>query len=228
MGGQPVTLPINEIFETIQGEGYYTGRASIFIRMQGCPVGCPWCDTKHTWDVAPGREIDRGEMMTKDAVGDDRWAFMDVADIEAQLQEYRSRHVVITGGEPAMHDLSELTTRLIERGGRSVQIETSGTYPVRCHPLTWVTVAPKIDMPGGRPIDRTALARANEIKMPVGKPEDILALHRLISSGDIDPDALISVSPLSLSRKATDLCIANAIANNWRLSVQTHAMLHIR
>ena len=46
-----ITLNINEMFETIQGEGAHTGIPSIFVRLQGCPVGCPWCDTKHTWTL---------------------------------------------------------------------------------------------------------------------------------------------------------------------------------
>jgi 7-carboxy-7-deazaguanine synthase len=49
--------PINEMFQTLQGEGYFTGVPAIFIRLQGCPVGCAWCDTKHTWDKLEDREV---------------------------------------------------------------------------------------------------------------------------------------------------------------------------
>jgi len=49
--------PINEMFQTLQGEGYFTGVPAIFIRLQGCPVGCAWCDTKHTWDKLADREV---------------------------------------------------------------------------------------------------------------------------------------------------------------------------
>ena len=52
------TLNINEMFETIQGEGAHTGIPSIFVRLQGCPVGCPWCDTKHTWVIKPELGVD--------------------------------------------------------------------------------------------------------------------------------------------------------------------------
>ncbi len=51
------TVFVNEIFETIQGEATYTGTPAVFVRLQGCPVGCPWCDTKHTWDVELDKEI---------------------------------------------------------------------------------------------------------------------------------------------------------------------------
>ncbi len=49
--------PINEMFQTLQGEGYFTGVPAIFIRLQGCPVGCAWCDTKHTWEKLEDREV---------------------------------------------------------------------------------------------------------------------------------------------------------------------------
>ncbi len=52
--------PINEMFQTLQGEGYFTGVPAIFIRLQGCPVGCAWCDTKHTWEKLEDREVVSG------------------------------------------------------------------------------------------------------------------------------------------------------------------------
>ena len=55
--------PINEIFQTIQGEGVFTGVPAIFVRLQGCPVGCPWCDTRHTWVVDPAREVGSREVL---------------------------------------------------------------------------------------------------------------------------------------------------------------------
>jgi len=123
-----------------------------------------------------------------------------------------------------MQDLGPITTRLIERAGRSVQIETSGTFPIRTHPDTWVTVSPKLDMPGGLAVRDDALTRANEIKMPIGKTTDVLALTTLLNRGTISPGTRIYLQPLSLSRKATDICVANAIANGWKVSLQIHAM----
>mgnify|MGYP003664071811 FL=1 len=59
------TYKINEIFETLQGEGSFTGQPSIFIRLQGCPVGCSWCDTKHTWEVSPEKEVEQKNITSK-------------------------------------------------------------------------------------------------------------------------------------------------------------------
>lgn len=57
--------PINEIFQTIQGEGVFTGVPAVFIRLQGCPVGCSWCDTKQTWDKEPAKETTLGDIALK-------------------------------------------------------------------------------------------------------------------------------------------------------------------
>lgn len=154
-----VQLSINEVFETIQGEGFHTGVPSIFVRLQGCPVGCPWCDTKHTWTLDDAFLTTADKVITKTQESE---AFFN-ADATALLAEfkrlqYTAKHVVITGGEPCMYDLSELTA-LLHAQGFSTQIETSGTYEVRCHPDTFVTVSPKVDMKGGMEVLTSALQR---------------------------------------------------------------------
>jgi 7-carboxy-7-deazaguanine synthase len=217
-------LPVNEVFQTIQGEGRHTGTPAVFIRLQGCPVGCPWCDTRFTWELETSHEVAAGAMATKDHSGAPSWAALSPEQLVDYVLRHRAHHVVITGGEPAMHDLMPLTGALIAQAGRSVQIETSGTFPIRCHADTWVTVSPKLAMPGGLAVLDEALHRANEIKFPVGRQADIAALHDLIDRGDIQPGTLIYLQPLSLSPKATELCIQNATANNWRVSLQVHAL----
>jgi 7-carboxy-7-deazaguanine synthase len=218
-----MTIPVNEVFETVQGEGFHAGRPSVFIRLQGCPVGCPWCDTKFTWDQLADREISAGEVVTKDQSGEDTWGAFDTPMLMRLMERFRANHVVITGGEPAMHDLFELTATLAT-ADRSSQIETSGTFPIKVVTETWVTVSPKLNMPGGLPVLDEALARANEIKMPIGKNTDIAVLHELLDRGVHRPDVAICLQPLSLSRAATDICKLNAIANNWRVSIQTHRL----
>lgn len=216
-------IPVNEIFQTIQGEGFHAGRPAVFIRLQGCPVGCPWCDTKFTWDTRMEDQVTAGAMLTKDHSGDATWAPMTEAMIVEQVMRNRARHVVITGGEPAMHDLTDLSAALLFDAKRTVQIETSGTFPIRSHPLVWVTVSPKLDMPGGYAVLDEALERANEIKMPIGKQDDVVRLIELLDRG-VSSSAKVYLQPLSLSRRATDICVTNAIANNWRLSLQIHAL----
>ena len=83
-------LPVMEQFYTIQGEGFNTGRAAYFIRLGGCDVGCIWCDVKESWDA-------------------DAHPRQSVAQLVAAVLAYPGRNVVITGGEPLMHDLGPLT-----------------------------------------------------------------------------------------------------------------------
>ncbi|WP_390904883.1 7-carboxy-7-deazaguanine synthase QueE [Vibrio rarus] len=214
------------MFETIQGEGFFTGVPAIFIRLQGCPVGCAWCDTKQTWDIDPERETDFAQIMVKQSDNDD-WCQRSEQDLVRYcVEHYRAKHVVITGGEPCQYDLRPLTS-LLEDNGYRCQIETSGTFAVQASQGTWVTVSPKIAMKGKLPIEPSAMSRANEIKHPVAKQSDIDALQALLSSSTLQPQTEILLQPISQKPRATQLCIDTCIANNWRLSVQTHKYLDI-
>ena len=218
------TLPVNEIFETMQGEATYTGTPAVFVRLQGCEVGCPWCDTKHTWSVDPDNIVPPSEMLRKR--GDNpNFAEMFTRDIAHRVTKFTARHVVITGGEPCQYDLTLLTTMLVGYGC-TVQVETSGTEEVRVHAKTFVTVSPKIDMPGGKEILIHALIRANEIKHPVGKQADVNNLRNLLLGLPIT--APVFLQPLSQAKKATALCVAAATDSGWRVSIQTHKFAGVR
>ncbi|TNI58262.1 7-carboxy-7-deazaguanine synthase QueE [Aeromonas dhakensis] len=219
--------PINEIFQTIQGEGVFTGLPAIFVRLQGCPVGCPWCDTRHTWVVDPAREV--GVQAVLDCSNEsDGWSKMSTAQILASFQQlgYQARHVVITGGEPCLYDLQDLSTALIA-AGYQVQIETSGTSEIKTHEQTWVTVSPKINMKGGLPVLVSALERANEIKHPVATERHVEELDVLLATARLRDDVVIALQPISQKPRATQLAMATCIARNWRLSIQTHKYLDI-
>lgn len=218
-------LPVNECFETFQGEAYWTGTPSVFLRLQSCGVGCPWCDTKHTWELRPENEIAAPAMVAK--VDDaPTYARMSVADIMALLDTLTARHVVITGGEPCLYDLRALTAAIMA-SGRRVQIETSGTQPIRVAPGTWVTVSPKIGMPGGFKVLADALGRADEIKHPVGKLADVQRLDDLLAETGVNAQS-VWLQPLSQSDRATALCVEIATKRDWRVSLQTHKFLGVR
>ncbi|PIJ50477.1 7-carboxy-7-deazaguanine synthase QueE [Erwinia sp. OLTSP20] len=219
--------PINEMFQTLQGEGYYTGVPAIFIRLQGCPVGCSWCDTKHTWDKLAERETSLQQIITKTAESD-AWGNADESTLLQVIADkgWTARHVVITGGEPCIHDLRALTQAL-EQAGFSCQIETSGTHEVKCSARCWVTVSPKVNMRGGYDVISQALIRADEIKHPVARQRDIAALDLLLLTLKDDKARVVALQPVSQKADATALCISTCIARNWRLSMQTHKYLNI-
>lgn len=217
---------INELFETIQGEGAFTGQPSIFIRLQGCPVGCSWCDTKHTWSIEVQDEI-TPEIMLDKSSETTQWAALSTEEILSVFVEqgYQAKHVVITGGEPCMVDLTPLCQAL-EQHGYSCQIETSGTFEIKTTKNCWVTVSPKINMKGGYDILSSAMTRANEIKHPVATEQHVDDLKNLLNQHDI-VDTPVYLQPISQKKRATELAINTCIVNNWRLSIQVHKYIGI-
>lgn len=217
---------VNEVFETIQGEGSFTGVPAIFVRLQGCPVGCSWCDTKHTWSINPDLNITLDAVMVKSAETE-QWAAVSAEQILAlfKTKGYQARHVVITGGEPCMYDLHPLCDLLHDAGYQS-QIETSGTFEILAPLQSWVTVSPKVNMKGGYKVLQSALDRANEIKHPVAMDKHVEQLLQLLHRTDTSAK-LIYLQPISQQTKATALAIAYCKKHNWRLSVQVHKYLGI-
>ncbi len=217
---------INELFETLQGEGSFTGQPSIFIRLQGCPVGCSWCDTKHTWEIDPDSEVSSDIVVNKTSETDE-WVDLDCESILKVIEnkQFRAKHLVITGGEPCMYDLRPLC-ELFEKHGYTTQIETSGTYEILASDNCWVTVSPKINMRGGFKVLSSAMERANEIKHPVATEQHITDLKALLEEHQIT-DKQVYLQPISQKKRATELAIETCIANNWRLSVQVHKYIGI-
>lgn len=221
-----MNLPINEIFSSVQGEGSFTGTPAVFVRLQYCPVGCPWCDTKHTWHILPSNMVQFEEMLSKEE-DEPTWADVNVKQLANYLIQQPEELIVITGGEPCTYDLTELTTLLVENN-KQPQIETSGTELIKAHELTFITVSPKINMLGGKQVLQAAMYMADEIKMPVGKQADVETLKLLLQNMSAGDNTMVYVQPLSQSPKATELCIEQARQNGWRLSAQLHKYINVR
>ena len=144
--------PVNEKFLSWQGEGVHLGRKAFFIRLQGCPVKCAWCDAASTWH--PNHVPKTLERFTAEALA-----------LEAAASQ--PEFVVLTGGEPCIHDLNPLVAALAQHR-LPVHLETCGAFPLP-EGLTWVTVSPK----WAKPPLAAALAAAHELKIIVEDPESI-------------------------------------------------------
>ena len=189
-----------ERFLTVQGEGAYTGAAAWFIRLGGCDVGCAWCDVKESWDVNAHPHVTSGTLVDE--------AVASKAPI-----------CVVTGGEPAMHDLTALTEGLQAAGIRT-HIETSGT-----HPLTgswdWVTFSPKRFK---APLD-AIYAQADELKVIVVNRQD-LEWGREHAARLEAPARLYFQPEWDRRAQVLDYTVAFVQENTeWRISLQTHKYL---
>jgi 7-carboxy-7-deazaguanine synthase len=141
------TLPVMEQFYTLQGEGVHQGKAAYFIRLGGCDVGCVWCDVKDSWDASIHP----------------RW---NIDDLVQHAAQYPGEIVVITGGEPLLHDLDELTSKL-KKAGKRTHIETSGSSPLTGN-WDWITLSPKKFK---APLE-TVIPLANELKVVIFNRHD--------------------------------------------------------
>lgn len=191
-----------ESFYTLQGEGFHTGKASYFIRLGGCDVGCVWCDVKESWDAS------MHPMVSLD-------------DIVAQAAAFPARMAVITGGEPLMYDMSLLTHRL-KSAGFNLHLETSGAYPMS-GTWDWVCVSPKKFK---APLPEV-LAVANEFKVVLFHPSDLKWMEQFLPQ--IPEDCQLFVQPeWSKSETILPLLIDYVKANpRWQMSLQTHKFLNI-
>ena len=214
-------VPVVETFHSLQGEGCHAGRSAFFIRLAGCSVGCPWCDTKHSWpsDVHPQR------LLTEL-----------VAEVRAAAAA-GAGFVVITGGEPLEHDLEPLCAGL-DTTGLPLHLETSGVNALSGR-FDWITLSPKAH----RPPTAELLARCDELKVVVHSPADLDFALAQAAAASARPRTDVSAgleghqsqSPLLLLQPGWDcsegqqLAVAFVQARPaWRLSLQTHKWLGVR
>ena len=195
-------LPVMESFHTIQGEGAYTGYAAWFIRLGGCDVGCVWCDVKDSWDM-------------------DKHPRVSIDLLVSEAKASGAPIAVITGGEPAMHDLSLLTTALKTAGIRT-HIETSGAWPLT-GTWDWVCLSPKKFK---APVDHV-WEDAHELKVIVYHPSDINWAER--QAERVGGACRLLLQPeWSRAAEMTPLIVDFVKSNpRWQVSLQTHKYMNI-
>lgn len=217
---------VNDVYPCVQGEGCQTGIPMIMLRLQGCAVGCPWCDTKQTWETDPGFEVG-GIAQALGATP--HYAKKVQSEIVYYIKTNYPTYkwVLVSGGEPANFYLKPLVDALHDAGYKAA-IETSGTQDgVLGAGFDWVCVSPKINMPGGFSVLSEVLGIADEIKHVVGKQADIEIIDSLLSHNKFKKGVQICLQPVSQSPKATQLCIQTVQDRQWRLSTQVHKYLDL-
>lgn len=195
-------LPLMEDFYTIQGEGAFQGQAAHFIRLGGCDVGCVWCDVKESWDAAVHPLVTVGE-------------------IAERAKKSGCRIAVVTGGEPVMYDLYELTVALHEVGLKT-HLETSGAYAITGI-WDWICLSPKKFK---APVE-SAYDSANELKVVVYNKSDFE--WAVQHAAKVPENCKLYLQPeWSKEKEMVPLIVEFVKANpKWQVSLQTHKYMNI-
>ncbi len=193
---------VNEIFHSLQGEGFNTGTASVFIRLSGCNLHCAFCDTRH----------EEGTMMS-------------LPEIVEQVMQYPGAPlIVLTGGEPSLWIDEDFVMGLKQATGKTIAIETNGTHPLP-HGIDWVTLSPKTGLgnSGDLPV---VLTRCDELKVvylgqDLAQYNNITADHRYLQPCWVSNEN-------DRKRNMQDTVQAVLQHPEWRLSLQIHRILDIQ
>ncbi len=195
-------LPVMEHFYTLQGEGYHQGKAAYFIRLGGCDVGCVWCDVKDSWDA-------------------EKHPKFEVQSLKFEVKKTAAEIVVITGGEPLMHNLDELT-RELKAAGLQTNIETSGAH-LLSGDWDWICLSPKkfkAPLPGILPV-------ANELKVVIFNKSDFDWAEKYAAL--VSPSCKLYLQPEWDKAAAVTPVIIEYIKANpkWELSLQIHKYINV-
>jgi 7-carboxy-7-deazaguanine synthase len=198
----PAKLPLMESFYTIQGEGYFQGHAAYFIRLGGCDVGCVWCDVKESWDASAHPQKDIDSMI-------------------ADAKDSGTEIVVVTGGEPVMYDLTELTKGL-KLEGLKTNIETSGVYPLS-GTWDWVCFSPK----KFKTPHPTIYSAANELKVVIYNKADFAWAEE--HAANVNDACFLFLQPEWSREKEMLPHIIDYVKRNprWKVSLQIHKYMNI-
>lgn len=199
---QGLSLPVMELFYTIQGEGANTGSPAIFLRLAGCDVGCHWCDVKESWKATDHQVYS-------------------IEDIVVQLKEFDCKNIVVTGGEPLMYNLNPLT-KALKQEGFQLWIETSGA-----HPLTgvwhWICLSPKKNK---EPLAEV-LDKADELKCIVFNQSDYQFAEKYASQVNEKCDLYLQVEWGVRNKRLPGLIDYVKANPKWKISTQTHKYMDI-
>jgi len=191
-----------ESYYTLQGEGFHQGKAAYFIRLGGCDVGCVWCDVKDSWDSSNHPLVNLDEIIDG-------------------VKKTPARLVVITGGEPLMHNLS-LLTRLLKQNGYETNLETSGAYPLS-GTWDWICVSPKkfkAPLPA-------ILPEADELKVVIFNKSDFAWAEKY--AAQVSEKCMLYLQPEWEKASQVTPAIIEYIKQHpqWELSLQLHKYINV-
>lgn len=191
-----------ESFYSIQGEGTHTGKPSYFIRLAGCDVNCHWCDVKDSWGINENQ-------------------FKTVKEIVNDVLKSPAEIIIITGGEPLMHDLTDLTNALKENN-KKIHLETSGTHPISGN-FDWICFSPKKFK---KPLNNF-FEISDELKIIIFNDSDFKWAEDILKKIKNNPELIFQ--PEWSKSKKNNLKILEYIKDNpkWRISLQTHKYLGV-
>ncbi len=194
--------PIVEEFYSIQGEGFHSGRAAHFVRLAGCDVHCQWCDAKESWSRTNHPQLTADQIVER-------------------IKSSGAKYVVITGGEPLMHNLDELTAAL-HMAGVEIFLESSGSRAMSGD-FDWVCISPKRHKP---PTEENLLC-ASELKVVVSTTQDLEWGEECAAK--VGENCLLYLQPeWSVAGEVTPLIVEDAKLNpHWMISIQTHKYMEI-
>jgi 7-carboxy-7-deazaguanine synthase len=199
---EKLTYPIVETFHSVQGEGAWAGVNAFFIRLGGCDVYCSWCDQKESWNSQ-------------------RYPRQTPSELAQEAQKVNPAIVIITGGEPLMHDLNPLTEEL-HRLKMQVHLETSGAHSFSGQ-FDWVTFSPKrFKVP-----HQSIYDRVNELKVVVVDRQDLEWAEEQASK--ISSPILKYLQPEWNTPESKDIIFDYVLKHpQWRISLQTHKFLQVK
>jgi len=197
-----IKLPLMEAFYTIQGEGYFQGHAAYFIRLGGCDVGCVWCDVKDSWE-ASDHPLTSIEALVK------------------PIQNINANIVVITGGEPLMYNLDDLT-ETIKTNGKKTHVETSGAHSLSGN-WDWICLSPKkfkVPLPSFFQV-------ANELKIIIYNNSDFKWAETYAEK--MNANCKLFLQPEWSKTKEMIPLIVDYVKKHpqWSISLQTHKYLEV-
>jgi 7-carboxy-7-deazaguanine synthase len=217
-------MVVNEIFYSLQGEGFLAGVPSVFVRLAGCPLRCKWCDTKYAWAETSGADYS-------------------IDKIVETVQRSRSKFVVITGGEPMTNPALPQLVKTLRDKGRNITIETAGIAFIPDLACDLMSISPKLSNSVPDEPELAALHKDSrldvavlrllidnykyQLKFVVDSPDDLQEIQQTIEqTGNVDlekvmlmPQAQTKDELLAKSPMVADMCKQTGYAFSQRLQV---------